>query len=260
MKKLIAFYLVMTSGIAISQQFPEKENLWVFVMAGQSNMAGRGIVEAQDTVTNSRIWTIDKDSKWVLAKEPLHFYEPKMVGLDCGMSFASELLKSVPANVSIAIIPCAVGGSSVEQWLGDSTHRGVPLLSNFSEKVSFAQESGTLKGIIWHQGESNANPNSLLSYPVRLKSLFSEFYSISNVPNLPIVMGEIGSFSQPKSKAKNWKKMNKTLLRIAKSEENIFLISTKDLDHKGDFVHFDSFSQREMGKRYAAVIATIIQP
>ena len=32
---------------------PDKENVWVFILAGQSNMAGRGKVEPIDTVPNS---------------------------------------------------------------------------------------------------------------------------------------------------------------------------------------------------------------
>ena len=32
-----------------------KQHIWVFILAGQSNMAGRGIVEPQDTVANKRI-------------------------------------------------------------------------------------------------------------------------------------------------------------------------------------------------------------
>ncbi|SOE20180.1 protein of unknown function [Spirosomataceae bacterium TFI 002] len=251
MKELLSILLVFVISQGISQELPDKENLWVYVMAGQSNMAGRGVVEPQDTVTNARIWTINKELGWVLAKEPLHFYEPKMVGLDCGLSFAKELLKSVPANVSIAVIPCAVGGSSVEQWLGDSTHRDVPLMSNFKEKVKFAQEYGLIKGIIWHQGESNANLGSLPTFPSHLLQLFHNFRDISGNIDLPIVMGEIGAFAQPKTKAKNWKALNGELKEIAKKEDNTFLITTKDLMHKGDNVHFDSASQRIIGKRYA---------
>src|SRR4249919_142063 len=99
-----------------------KENVWVFMMAGQSNMAGRGIVEPEDTVPNSRILSINKDGKIIIAKEPLHFYEPERTGLDCGLSFAKTLLTKIPGNVSILIIPTAVGGSSIRQWLGDSVY------------------------------------------------------------------------------------------------------------------------------------------
>lgn len=65
---------------------PKKENLWVFVMAGQSNMAGRGFVEPMDTIQSKRILTINKNNQIIQAKEPLSIYEPAFIGLDCGLS------------------------------------------------------------------------------------------------------------------------------------------------------------------------------
>src|SRR6187402_1254137 len=100
-----------------------KENVWVFIMAGQSNMAGRGIVEPEDTVSDKRIFSINKDGQIVIAKEPLHFYEPERTGLDCGVSFAKALIKKIPDSVSILIIPTAIGGSSVSKWLDDSFYQ-----------------------------------------------------------------------------------------------------------------------------------------
>jgi hypothetical protein len=34
---------------------------------------------------------------------------------------------------------------------------------------------------------------------------------------------------------------------------------TKGLNHRGDTLHFDSPSARELGKRYAAVMQTLLQ-
>src|SRR5687767_8499965 len=62
-------------NVEYPQRLPKKKNVWVFIMAGQSNMAGRGFVEPQDTVSNARILAINKDNEIILAKEPLHFYE-----------------------------------------------------------------------------------------------------------------------------------------------------------------------------------------
>src|SRR5690349_5406123 len=112
---------------------PGKEKLWVFVMAGQSNMAGRGQVEPQDTVPSQRLLTINAGGQLILAKEPLHFYEPSLTGLDCGYSFGKTLLQRLPDSVSILLIPTAVGGSRIGQWLGDSVYRNVKLFTNFRE-------------------------------------------------------------------------------------------------------------------------------
>src|SRR6266496_4838127 len=74
-----------------------KENVWVFIMAGQSNMAGRGMVEAKDTVPNKRILSTNKNGQLIIAKEPLHWYEPALTGLDCGYSFGKTMIKDIPA-------------------------------------------------------------------------------------------------------------------------------------------------------------------
>lgn len=232
-------------------EMPNPDSLWIFIMAGQSNMAGRGLVEPIDTVPNKRILTIDSVGRWIYAKEPLHFYEPKMAGLDCGLSFTRTLIDSLPQGISVAIIPCAVGGSSIEQWLGDETFRGVKLLSNFEDKVKLAEKSGRVKGIIWHQGESNAKNELIPLYAERLDSLTKTFRRIIKNDSLPIILGQLGSYAEPTEKKKRWTSINTIIQTFTEKNPNTFLVNTQDLTHKGDTVHFDSESQRKMGERFA---------
>lgn len=233
------------------EEMPQRDNLWLFVMAGQSNMAGRGFVEPQDTISNKRILTIDTSGQWVYAKEPLHFYEPNLTGLDCGLSFARTLLDSIPEGISVGMIPCAVGGSAIEQWLDDETFRGVQLLSNFKNKVAQAKKSGIVKGILWHQGESNAKPELIPEYDSKLKQLTGTFRSIAKNDSLPIFIGQLGSYASPIEKAKRWSSINSKISDFAETAMHNYVINTQDLLHKGDTVHFDSESQRMMGKRFA---------
>jgi len=241
-------------------KLPNPDSLYVFIMAGQSNMAGRGFVEPQDTLPNKRILTIDKSMKWIYAKEPLHFYEPSLTGLDCGMSFAKKLLDSIPEGISIAIIPCAVGGSSIEQWINNETFRGVTLLDNFKDKMDFAKDYGIIKGIIWHQGESNAKSELIPKYSQRLDSLIERFRFLVNNDTLPIILGELGSYAQPIEKQMRRDSINTVIQDIALKDKNIDLVKTGDLEHKGDNVHFDSESQRKLGERYAKKYLEITMP
>ncbi|WP_321285775.1 sialate O-acetylesterase [uncultured Sunxiuqinia sp.] len=238
-----------SKGNPVGQE-ASKANTWVFLMAGQSNMAGRGAVEAQDTVTNKRILTINKGNKWILAKEPLHFYESSDA-LDCGMSFAKELLKGVPDSITIALVPCAVGGSSVFQWLNDEEHRGVKLLSNFRQKVQLAKQKGIIKGVLWHQGESNASKAGLQNYQNSLLQLLSKFRESVGNDTLPIIMGEIGRFAQPEEKAAYFEDINQIIRTVAADNDNLYFVSSEGLTDRGDHLHFNSASQRELGKRYA---------
>ena len=227
---------------------PVKENTWVFIMAGQSNMAGRGTVEPRDTIPDERILSINQDGKLIVAKEPLHWYEPERTGLDCGFSFAKTLIKKIPRNVSILIIPTAVGGSSVSQWLHDSLYRNVRLLSNFLSKVEIARKMGTIKGILWHQGESDATEKDIPYYKERIGQLFSKFRSATGNNELPIILGELGSFSDNPA---NFSLINKAIHEYAAEDKNCSVITTSDLKDKGDHLHFDSKGQRIMGKRFA---------
>jgi hypothetical protein len=230
---------------------PAKENLWVFMMAGQSNMAGRGKIETGDLVINKRIMTINEINEWIVAREPLHFYEPNGAGLDCGVSFARRLLKEIPDSVSIAMIPCAVGGSSVFEWLGDSLHRNVRLLSNFRWKLDLAKEKGVIKCILWHQGERNANAADIPLYKDALKELVFTFREIAEDDHLPVIMGELGRFAQPAEKQDYFNEINAIIHDMAEEVDNCSWISSEGLDHKGDHLHFNSAALRELGERYA---------
>lgn len=237
-----------TTEIKVNR-LPEKENLWVFILAGQSNMAGRGRVEPQDTIPSERVFTINKNGDIILAKEPLHFNEPSMSGLDCGLSFGQELIRHIPDNISVLIIPTAVGGSSISQWLGDSTYRNVQLFKNFKEKTNIGASHGIIKGVLWHQGENDAiNPVDVALYEARLGQLFTKFREITGNGQLPVLIGELGSFSKNND---NWQKINKQIRVYASKDRNASSIKTSDLKDKGDKVHFDSQGQRTLGQRFA---------
>ncbi len=232
---------------------PEKKKLWVFVMAGQSNMAGRGQVEPEDTVTNSRILALNRNGELVLAKEPLNLHEPSMVGLDCGVSFARAMLEFCPPDVAILLVHTAVGGSSIRKWIDDSIHREVMLYSNFKKRMGEAKKFGIIKGIIWHQGEADANAKGLPEHPLQLEKLFGMMRKEAGNKKLPIVMGELGYFS--KTVHEQFMQMNDVFRAFAATDKQTAVVSTKDLDHKGDYLHFNTAGQRELGKRYARAFA-----
>ncbi len=244
-----------TANFPKKEEFPGKlplpKNFWIFIMAGQSNMAGRGIVETQDTVPDPRILALNKENKWIIAKEPLHFYQPKLTGLDCGMSFAHELLKFAGDSISIGLVPCAVGGSSVDNWLNDSVYNNVRLFSNFREKFEVARHSGKIKAILWHQGESDAFPEKIPFYKNKIETLFTHFREVAKNDSLPIIMGELGSFYYPKERQPLWDSINVRIRNIGREDDYCFIVPTNDLTSNDDRIHFSAVSQRELGKRYA---------
>ena len=228
-----------------------KTEKWVFILAGQSNMAGRGIVGVEDSTTVEGIYTLNKDLQLELAKEPLHFYEPKLKGVGPGFAFAKELKQNIPNNVEIILIPCALGGSSIDQWIGDSLHRGVHLYSNFKTRLDTIQKIGTVKAILWLQGESDANPQNLPAYKMKLEDLLKRFRKDAKNNTLSILVGELGRYSEPESRNQDWKALNNIINEVAKKDKNIYVISSKGLTSNPDHVHYNSESQRVLGKRFA---------
>ena len=233
------------------QEMPAKKYFWIFILSGQSNMAGRGIVEPQDTVPNPRILAMNLQDKWVVAKEPLHLYQPKLTGLDAGLSFARELLKHVGDSITIGLVPTAVGGSPIESWMNDSVFNGVRLYSNFKDKVGTAMKYGEIKGIIWHQGESDAFPAKIPVYKEKLETVLTRFRTFIGNDSLPIIMGELGSYTRPESRQKNWNIINSIIVTVPKDLKDCYVVPTSDLTCNPDYVHFNNKSQRILGKRYA---------
>jgi hypothetical protein len=232
---------------------PSKENFYIFILAGQSNMAGRGFVQPQDTVSSPYVLALNKDNQWVYAKEPLHYYEPLRTGLDCGLSFGKKLSSLYKNNITIGLVPCAVGGSSIEQWLGDSTYHDVTLYSNMMKKIKIASQYGIIKGILWHQGETNASKVNYKNYKQKLEIFFTKVRNDSGNPDLPVYAGELSSFlnrtTNPFADS-----VNNDLHSLSVKMKNIYVIKTGDLTPKSDTIHFDSRSQRIMGERFAEMV------
>jgi hypothetical protein len=238
---------------------PPREKVWLFVLAGQSNMAGRGQVEPCDTVPHPRIFSVTPDKRWVVAREPLQLYQPALTGLGPGMAFARALVEELDEEIYIGLIPCAVGGSSVGNWLSDSLYKGVRLKSNFTDKLLWAKEYGTVKGIIWHQGEADATAEKIAFYKSDLTLLLDYFREVTGDDNLPVIAGELGIFPGVEENRQEYLCLNDILLEISQDDPYMALVRSFGLKAKADNVHFDGPSQRIMGRRYAAAWLSLMR-
>ncbi|MEQ1853042.1 MAG: sialate O-acetylesterase, partial [Chthoniobacteraceae bacterium] len=66
----------LLSGGAAAQdtaKLPPKERFHLFLLVGQSNMAGRGVVTEEDRKPHPRVLMLNKADAWVPAIDPLHF-------------------------------------------------------------------------------------------------------------------------------------------------------------------------------------------
>ena len=244
--------LFATVAQAQTPALPAKENFHLFLLVGQSNMAGRGVVTPADQVPHSRVLMLDKSGAWVPAVDPMHFDKPTVVGVGLGRSFATIIAEANP-GVTIGLIPCAVGGSPIDTWkpgvFYDAT-KSHPW-DDAMRRAKLGLPSGMLKGILWHQGESDSNEKLAPAYEAKLHDLITRMRAELSAPAVPFIVGQLGQFAD-----NPWDEFRKQVDRahrdLPRKVTRTAFVASDGLKHKGDKVHFDSDSYREFGRRYAA--------
>ncbi len=146
--------LVMWLGfsVAIPQtaakiELPVKANFHLFLLAGQSNMAGRGDVEAEDKQPHARVLMLAKDGTWQPAVDPVH-YDKANAGVGPGRTFGIALAEA-DTNITIGLIPAACGGSPISTWEPGAYFADTksPPYDDAIQRAKLAMKDGTLKGI-----------------------------------------------------------------------------------------------------------------
>lgn len=229
---------------------PAKEKFHLYVLAGQSNMAGRGKIGPEDKQPHPRVVTLAKDGRWKPAADPLHFDKP-IAGVGLGRSFAFELVKKDPTIV-IGLVPVAAGGSPIASWEPGGYHgqtKSHPY-DDAIKRVKSAMEVGVLKGILWHQGESDSKPELAEVYEEKLTALLVRFRNDLKAPKVPFIIGQLGQFPDKPWNASRTK-VDAAHQAVAKKVPLTTFVSSKGLTAMSDNVHFDSKSLREFGRRYA---------
>ena len=209
-------------------------------------MAGRGAIEEEDKTAHPRVWKLTKENHWAPGIDPLHFDKPKIAGVGLGTTFAKTLAGENP-DIHVGLIPCAVGGTRINQWA-----KGGKLYSNAVARAQIAMKQGTLKGILWHQGEGDSGSKEKLDvwFP-KLSRLIHNFRSDLEAPTAPFVAGQLSrAWGDEKPMRKEF---NIRLLRYARFQTSPYFaaVHTSNLSAKPDKTHFDSAALRELGRRYA---------
>jgi hypothetical protein len=183
----------------------------------------------------------------------MHFDKP-IAGVGPGRTFGIELARL--SGHDVGLVPAAVGGSSITSWVPagyDSATRTHPY-DDALRRARLAMQRGTLVAILWHQGESDANARLAPAYSERLHALIARFRSELGAPEVPVLIGQLGQF-------RPWSAYDSTVdaahRDAARRMAHVAYVSSDGLTHKGDSLHFDAASARELGRRFAAAYATI---
>lgn len=239
-----------------------KGKLTLFILAGQSNMSGRGELSELPPTHNShpRAFVFANDYQWKPASEPIDnaFSQrdkvsmDKNAGVSPAMEFAITLLNQNP-DLFIGFVPCAKGGTVIGQWQRNLSTNS--LYGSCLQRAKEAMKEGELAAILFSQGESDArdplkHPNpapSAENWGEMFTNMINDFRMDIGIANLPIIYAQIGSHKAPKLFTK-WDIVRQQQQSL--SLPNVDMIKTDDFSLK-DYVHYTTKSYMKMGQRYA---------
>ncbi len=223
------------------------ESLDIILCIGQSNMAGRGAIEDQDTLTLENVYLFNAEQEFEPAKNPLNRYSTvrKVIGmqrLSPSWTFGIDY-QSIKGG-KVGLVVNARGGSKIMEWQKGTLHYNEAMI-----RALQAQKHGTIRGIIWHQGESDRNESEL--YLDRFNQMITDMRKDLGIPDLPVVVGEVG----------NWRGNSDPINEVIRSLEReipyVKAVSAEGLNHLGDSTHFDSEAQRKLGRAYAEALIVL---
>lgn len=245
MKRLLFLSLLLPwIGAAVFAETEKLPPLDLYLLVGQSNMAGRGEIEEIDRTPHPRVYALGPEDTWELAVEPLHF-DIKNRGTGPGLALGKELAERKP-EATIGLIPSAVGGTIIDYW-APKHPRG--LYEEAIRRTRIAMKDGELRAIIWQQGESDSTVARAPLYKDKLIALMKQFREDLERPDLPIVLGGLGDFLR-----KPHLQVNEGIEQAAEELTNALFVPASKKGHIGDNLHFNSAAQRENGFNQAKAV------
>lgn len=264
--------LLLVSLNAIGQD----KNFYIFLAFGQSNMEGNARIEPQDTVNiNPRFQVMEAvdcpalsrtKGNWYTAKPPLCRCRTGLTPTDY---FGRELVANLPEKVRVGVINVAIGGCKIELFDKDqyeSYTTNIPgWMKNFIkeydgnpygrlvEMAKLAQKDGVIKGILLHQGESNTGDTL---WTQKVKVIYDNLMNDLDLKpkKVPLLAGELVNADQNGKCAS----MNRIIVTLPQTIKNAHVISSAGCTDSADDLHFNAAGYRELGKRYATQMLSLL--
>jgi iduronate 2-sulfatase len=152
----------------------------------------------------------------------------------------------------VALVKFAEGGTSLARdWNPDAKDRLYPAFLAFTRKslkeLTDAGHTYTIRGMIWHQGESDAKLTAD-EYQKRLTAFIARVRTDLGVPGLPFGVGEV--FDNGKRDT-----VRAAQKVTAAKVPGVLFVPAGGLTTFDGGTHFDAASQIELGERFAAGMA-----
>ena len=236
------FFLPVGFVMSIASLSVAEEKMDLYLLIGQSNMAGRAPILKKDEGVIERCFLLNGEDEFEPTKNPLNRYSTIRKGLNMqkmnpGYSFSKAMLKE-DSRMTIGLVVNAKGGSSIKEWVRDAKFYQEAL-----RRMKTAMGKGKLKGVLWHQGETDHKDPEYLD---KLKELVKNLRKDLELPKLPFVAGQVN----------NAKEVNDQIARLSSEVPHTGAVKSEGLTAM-DRWHFDTKSMKILGERYAAEMLKI---
>lgn len=226
-------------------------DLWI--IAGQSNASGYGRAPYDDG-PELGLHMLRHDGAWSLASHPLSdatdsVFQSSRETYNTGHSpflhFARALKREL--RHPIGLLPAALGGSSLADW---HPERG-PLFANL--KAMAARTGGSVKGILWYQGETDAEPGKAEDYLPRFLESIAGWRKALALPELPILTVQLARYrsEKPGMEDREWSLVREAQRQAALRVLHVFAVPALDLP-LDDTIHIGTSGNLILGARLAA--------
>ncbi len=263
--------LLFSLGLAVSAFAAPDPNFHIYLAFGQSNMEGQGTIEAQDKTVDPRfqmLSTIDnfngrKLGTWNDAIPPL---ANKHGGLGPTDYFGRTLVEKLDPQIKVGVVVVAIAGCSIVAfdspldqgymstqagWFKDIVKDyGDDPYQRLVEMAKKAKEDGAIKGIIFHQGETDEGDSD---WPNKVKKVYDRLVKdIGLDENIPFFAGEVPYQGSSKG-------TNNNIRKLPEKSKNFYLVSAEGLNDLDMMrIHFSSQGYRDFGKRYAEKVMEVL--
>jgi iduronate 2-sulfatase len=262
--RLLSLVLVLMSFVpAISAA-----DIDVYLLAGQSNMDGRGKTADLDAalkepLADVPIWYRQPlgDSKGWQPLAPGFSIPPGHKGglpgptFGIELSFARTLLAKQPKQ-RIAFIKGSRGGTTIEQWgpgepgkpntQGECYRLYVDTITKAIAALKADGHAPTIRALLWHQGESNSK-DTAEAYQAKLEKFIARIREDVGNPELPVLVGEVIDNKQRDG-------VRAAQKAIPGAVKNTIFVTVDGLTSSDKGTHFDTKSVIELGQRFAAAL------
>lgn len=237
-------------------------------MAGQSNMSGRGVLSELPTFQYSyKVKNYANDGNWKDAVEPIDIATNQVdsvsadtspaVGAGPAMAFGNALAPLLPYR-EIGLIPCAKSATDIASWQKSGLSR-TTLYGSMVARAIEAQAAGPVKGLIFYQGESDADDaTAAANWATSCLAMITDLRADIAVPDLKVIVTKL--HIDPGNAGPHWATVQTQQDTLHGAlDGDVALVDASDLVGKvGDAVHLSTASQVTLGQRYAAAMAALL--